>query len=59
MRNRANFQSDTPEAREREYWRTIVRNVLVSSAEADNLRGAAIDVISWKMAKAIMADLNP
>jgi hypothetical protein len=47
----------TPETREREYWRTLVRNELLDSTAASDLRRSSIEVLAFRIANAIQGEL--
>lgn len=47
-----------PHARERGYWRTLVRNEMLASVASSGMRPSAIELLAYRIAKAIEADLN-
>jgi hypothetical protein len=47
-----------PRARERDYWRTLVRNEIMASSASAGLRPSAVDLLAYRIAKAVEGDLN-
>lgn len=56
-RTRTPLTDQTPDAREREYWRAIVRNEMLDSVTTSAMSRAGIEVLSFRIAKAVQAEL--
>lgn len=56
-RERTPLTDQTPETREREYWRAVVRDEFLDSVAASGLRRASIEVLAFRIARRIRAEL--